>query len=510
MGKNTRTENTVRNVKAGVVNRVIIMVLPFVTRTLIIYLLGADYLGIGTLYTSILSFLSLAELGFSSSIVYAMYKPIAENDENAICALLKYFKKLYTIIGWVMLFVGTIIVPAVPYFINGDPPEGINVYILYYIYLINSVISYFFLGYRQSILQAYQRQDIITKISSVINPVFQILQILVIFYSRNFYAYAVVPLLSTVANNITNSLIVKKKYPNLVCKGQVSYEVKKTIKSKISGLLGTRLNSIVVHSADTLIVSAFLGLTATAEYGNYYIIFNTICGFIMIIFSSMTSSVGNKIVKDSIEENLKLFKTIEFGNVWLVGFCSVCLMCLYEPFMSIWVGSELCLGKVFSVLMALYFYLYEVQRTILTYKDAAGIWREDRFRPYCTMVVNLGSNIVLVKLIGIYGIVLSTIIAFAISLPWANKVLFETLFKFSGKENLFYILKGLLVTTLASIITFYLCNFLPINIEYLLIRITICMIVPNIVFWLFYNKCNEYNILRDMVLRRLKKCRIFK
>jgi len=154
-----------------------------------------------------------------------MYKPIAQNDKPMICALLNYYKKLYKIIGTIVLILGTVLVPVVPYFMKGGAPEGLNVYLLYYLYLINSVISYFFAGYRQSLLTAHQRTDITNKISTFVSIFIQLFQIIALYLTRSMYVYAVVPILGTVLTNILNYFVTSKKYPDIFCKGKIPNEI---------------------------------------------------------------------------------------------------------------------------------------------------------------------------------------------------------------------------------------------------------------------------------------------
>ena len=496
----TRTQNAIRNIAFGSLNRFVTLVLPFVTRTITLYLLGASFLGIGTLFSSILSFLSLTELGLGSAIVYSMYKPIAQNDTVALRALLNFYRKLYRVIGVIILTLGTALLPLVPFLMKGDAPDGINVYVLYYIYLINSVISYFFAGYRQSLLSAHQRVDITNNIATLVNLGVQMGQILALYLTRNFYVYALVPIGGTLVVNLVNSIITKKKYPEIKCEGKISEETKKAIKNKLGGLFGTKLNSIVVHSSDTIVISAFLGLTMTAQYGNYYYIMNAVCGFIMVFYSSLTAGIGNKLVSDSLEENYTLFKNLSFINLWLVGWCSICFLCLYEPFMKLWVGEELKLGVPFVLLMVGYFFIYEVQRTILTFKDAAGLWHKDKMRPYVSMLVNVISNVILVQVMGIYGIVVSTILAFLISVPWANHVLFKYLFKKSSLSNLLYMTKGFLITAVVGAITYGVCMLCGEGIWGVLTRLGICCILPNALFVIFFLRDKEFKYM----LHRIK------
>ena len=498
--KDTRTANATRNVIFGVINRFVTLVLPFVTRTIVLYLFGASFLGIGTLFSSILSFLSLAELGLGTAIVYTMYRPIAENDYIRLNALLNYYRKLYRIIGLVILVIGTLLVPAVPFLIKKDPPAGINVYLLYYLYLINSVVSYFFAGYKQSLLAAHQRNDITSNITTGVNLFVQFGQIFILYCTKNFYAYAIIPIIGTLITNALNSYITNKKYPNIKCTGEIDSVTRKGIYKRLSGLFGTKLNSIVVHSADVMVISAFLGLSMTAQYGNYYYIMNAICGFIMVMYSSLTAGIGNKLVTDSLEENYSFFKKLSFVNAWIAGWCSVCLLCLYEPFMHIWVGDKLKLGMAFVICMVGYFFVYTIQRTVLTFKDAAGLWSEDKLRPYVSMIVNIVSNLVLVRIIGIYGIVLSTIIAFTISLPWANYVLYKKLFKKPPIKNIIGILRYLLITLVAALPTYLICIKIPDGIGWFLCRAVICCVVPNLIFWLFFRKFNEYKYFKNIIL----------
>ena len=183
----SRTKNAERNIIFAFLNKMVSLVLPFLTRTIVIYILGAQVLGLNNLFTSVLSFLSLAELGLGTAIVHSMYKPIAEDDETTICALLGYYRKLYQIIGMTILLIGTLLLPFLPYLIKGSAPAGVNIYIVFYIYLLNTVLSYFLAGYKQCLLAAHQRSDITSKISIVANFVMRIAQIVILCIVQDYY-----------------------------------------------------------------------------------------------------------------------------------------------------------------------------------------------------------------------------------------------------------------------------------------------------------------------------------
>lgn len=480
------------NVFFGVLNKIFNCVLPFFSRTVVLYLLGSQYLGLGTLFTSILSFLSLTELGISSAINYAMYKPLAYGDYTEVGTLLNFYKKIYRIIGFVMLSIGLIIIPLIPYLISGYIPTDINISILYIIYLLSSVCSYFFCGYRTCLLSASQREDIVSKIGIVVLLFNNIGQIVVLCLFKNYYAFAIVPIIGAIVNNVSCTIVSKRLYPEIICQGKIDIKTKKALRKKISGLFGTKLNSVVVHQADALVISSFLGLETLAAYGNYYYIMNAISAFIIVVFTSLTASVGNKLAIDDIEDNYQLFKRISFLNSWMVGIACSCFISIYQPFMKIWTKGKLMLPMGVVVLLVIYFFVYQVQRTILTYKDAAGLWYEDRYRPYVSMICNLALNIFLVKIIGLYGIIISSIIAFLISLPWSNYVLYHFLFNRKSVLNLLEIFKWFFITVLACSLCYLLCSLFAENLIGIILRIFACLLVSNVIFIFVFRNRDEF------------------
>lgn len=108
------------NILSGLARILVSVLLPFILRTVIIRVLGAEYLGLNSLFTSILSVLSLAELGFSNAIIYSMYKPLASNNEDAVCSLMLYYKKVYRNIGITLLGIGFCLTPSITLFIKGE------------------------------------------------------------------------------------------------------------------------------------------------------------------------------------------------------------------------------------------------------------------------------------------------------------------------------------------------------------------------------------------------------
>lgn len=493
--QDSRTRNSARNVVFGISNKLITIFLPFVTRTISIRFLGFAYVGLSTLFTSILSFLSVAELGFGSAVVYAMYKPIADNDYSLVGAYLAFIKKIYRKIGFAILCLGLLLIPFLPYLVNQEAPGEINIYLIYSLYLFNSAIGYFASGYRQSLLSAYQRTDIIEKISIVVMVFVRLLEIIVLYATKNYYLFSAVQIIGTVATNIYLKWKTKEMFPEIACFGDISGERKAEVKQKIGGLIGTKLNSIVVHQADVLVISSFLGLSILGKYGNYYYILSAVSGIIVVAFNAITASVGNKIATNTIDEVYKLYKKISFLNMWIVGWSAICMVSLYEPFIRLWgrlAGEDLLLSSEIAISLTAYFYCFQIQRTNLVFKDAAGLWYEDRYRPYLTMIINLVANIILVRIIGLLGVILSSIIAFLISVPWCNAVVQRRLFNHPSHFGLLEMIKNAFISILVGFVTYSLCHLFPDSLGGMAGRAIICVLFPNAVLYAIYRNNSDF------------------
>lgn len=502
-----RSKNAVRNMIWGVVEKLASVLMPFVCRTVFIKVLGSEYLGLNSLFSSILQVLSISELGIGTAIVFSMYKPIANDDKDSLCALLNVYKKVYQIIGTIILVLGLAILPFLPKLIKGTYPPDINIYILYLIYLFNTVIGYYLFTYKQSLFSAYQRNDLLSKRATVINISSNLLQIILLLFTHNYYVYIVVLPLATIVTNLANAYLAKKMFPDIICKGKISVEEKKSIKKRIIGLLSFKIYNVIFTSVDTIVISSFLGLTPLAIYNNYYYIQTSIIAFLTIITSSITAGVGNKMITNSVEDNYKDFKNFTFANGWITSWCSVCLLCLYQPFIKVWIGGKYLFPFLTVYLMVLYFFLPRLTTMTYTYREAAGLWWEDRFRPLVATAVNLIVNIILVQFIGMNGVIISTLICTVfINIPWGSHILFKNYFKKSAKEYFGQLFYYLIITNVAGFATLLICNLLPENgIVYLIIKALICCVVPNLIFFVCYRKMKEFDYMKLFVSKFLNK-----
>lgn len=500
-----RTKNATRNIFFGVAVKIYQILGPFVLRTIFIYTLGMEYLGLNSLFTSVLSVLNLVELGVGSAMVFSMYKPIAEDNKEKICALMALYRFYYRIIGLVILVLGLIILPFVPKLITGTVPEDINIYILYLLNLSATVLSYWLFAYKNSLLSAHQRNDISSKITLIISTIQYVIQAVLLILVGNYYLYLVVTIMTTVLTNIITSIIVTKKYPQYKAKGKLDKKEISTINHRVMDLFTARLGGVVVNSADSIVISAFLGLTLLGMYNNYYYILSSVMGFISIIFNSCMAGIGNSLVTESLDKNYKDFRVMTFVVTWLIHISTVCFLCLYQPFMYMWVGKENMFDMLVVIMFCIYFYVCELSMIWATYKDAGGIWHEDRFRPLIGATVNLILNIFFVKVveIGIYGILLSTIVSYVcISMPWLINNLFKIMFKRNCREYVLETIKHIFWTAISCGITYGVCSIVPVTgITQIILNFIMCMTIPNLVLYIVFRKAEEFKCALGMVKR---------
>ncbi|MBE5905185.1 MAG: polysaccharide biosynthesis protein [Lachnospiraceae bacterium] len=508
--KNNRSVNAFRNMVAGFAMKITQILLPFLTRTVMIHVLGMEYLGLSGLFASILDMLNMVELGVGRAMVFSMYKPIAENREDTLCALMRLYKVYYRIIGLVVAIGGMLILPFIPRLIKGDVPADVSVYALYLLNLAATVLSYWLFAYKNSILSAHQREDIVSRVKLIIVVVQNGVQMLLLFLTHNYYTFVITVLVMQVITNITTAVIANRMYPQYVAKGKLPKAEVQKINAQIKDLFTSKIGGVVFSAADSVVISAFLGLQILGIYQNYYYIVNAIIGFVQIIYSATTAGIGNSIITETKEKNYRDFSKLTFFIAWIAGFCSCCFICLFQPFMELWVGKKGLLPMGMVLLLGVFFWIWELYRLINVYKDAAGIWHEDRFRPLIAAGVNLGLNITLVNICGLYGVILSTVLSVLfVGWPWAMHNVFSNLF--AKAYIIGYVAKLInyaLVSTVAIAITYTICGLVKGNLFFIVaVRACICVAVTNGLFWLAYCRTAEYMEMKQLVQSLLKKRR---
>lgn len=458
-----RTKHSIQNSVWGIIYRALHILFPILLRSVIIRSIGAEYVGLSGLFKSILSVLNLSEMGFASAVVFMMYKPIAEGDKPTIRVLMTLLRRVYRIVGFAILIIGCAVFPFLKILVKNDTGADVNYYLLYALYLFHTVVSYLMAAYRSSLFTAHQRSDIDYKIRIACTIAQYALQILVLFLTKNYYLYLLVFALMIIPQNISYYLASKRIYPDLYCEGNPTKEQVKTLTQKIGALLGHRIGNTVIFSIDSIIISAFLGISILTSYDNYNYVMSAIVTILKILLTSILASLGNKLVERSVDETYVTFKELTFIWICIVGWCSSCLLSLYQPFIRIWVGGKYLFDIDIVICMVCYFYFWQFRQMGVTMKDAAGLWEPDKLKPYIGMALNLGLSILFVKITkNTMGVQIPTIfVMLAVYFPWETYVLFKKLFERSCADYLRLIVKGTVTVAISSALTYFLCSLLP-------------------------------------------------
>lgn len=505
--KLARSQNAKRNIAFGVVNKIVTLFFPFIIRTVIIKEVGAEYLGLSSLFTSILQVLNITELGFSSAVVYSMYKPIADNDSEMLCAILNFYRKVYVVTGIVIAIVGCLLLPFLPKLIKGSIPAGANVYLLYSVHLFATVASYLLFAYKNSLLSAYQRTDVISNINTVVQLFASAVQLVLLICTKNFLHYTLVLIFSSIVNSILTEIASRRLFPEIYCKGKLSEWVRAEITEKVKGLLVNKLCQTSRNAFDSIVVSVFLGLALTAIYNNYFYIMYAVATLMGIITSSILAGVGNSIVTETQQKNYEDMKKINFIYMWFAGWCTVCLLCLYQPFTEFFFGKSMLLDFPAVILFCAYFYVLKMGDIRGTYSDARGLWWENRWRAVIEAVANLVLNFVLGKLFGIYGVIAATLLSlFFINFLWGSTILYKHYFtEIKVSEYYLHHLLYAMATAVACCATFFCCGTIAVRgMRGIVFRLVVCLLVPNLIYSVFYARFREFKIAREWLWKMVR------
>ncbi|MBO4838375.1 MAG: polysaccharide biosynthesis C-terminal domain-containing protein [Lachnospiraceae bacterium] len=498
------TKKTMRGIFFGTLNKIIKIVMPFVLRSILIHKIGTEYAGLSSLFTSILRVLNIAELGFASAAAYSLYKPVADEDTDKVCALLSFYRKIYRVVGAAVMIAGLMLLPFLEHLIKGGYPADINLKLLYIIYLLDSSASYFLFSYKNLVLNVYQRMDVISIINMTLHMIVYALQIIVLVVFRAYYVFVILQLVFTVVNNLTIARYVTKHFPQYKCRGVLPKTEKKDIVKNTYGMFLFKVCSATRNSLDTVFVSAFIGLTAATIYGNYYYIFAGVASIQTIIRESMQGGIGNKIAMNTPEKNHKDMLVFMYMYAWLSGAFTACMLCLYQPFVQIWVGKKLMLDEPTAIMFCVYFYVLSMGSIRFLYHQAAGLFWKKRYWTIAEALINVAGNYILVQLWGMFGVVCSTIISLlTVDFFYSTTIVYDYYFK-NGQIGVYFKKHGLylIITALGCTPAYLICR--QINIHGVLglaVRLVVCLAVSNAVFFTLYRRLPEYGDAKKIAQR---------
>lgn len=500
-----RKKSSILNMITAYLGQFSAAIISLVARLFFVRILGREYLGINGLFANVLTLLSLVELGVGPAIIYCLYKPIADEDHEKIKSLMALFQKVYVIIGVIILILGLSLTPFLSIFIK-EMPNIPYLKLIYCLFVLNSSISYFF-SYKKSLINADKYRYILPIYKYSIYLVTNVLQVIFLIVTKNYIVFLILQVISTLTENILVSRRADKMYPYLKDKNikKLDTETSNSIMKNTKAMIGHKLGGIIVRSTDNILISKIIGLVAVGLYSNYLLIINALDAISNQVFNSITASAGNLCVSSDKEQSNKIFKAILFANFMIYIVFSTVLLTVFNPFIELWLGKDMLFNTSIVIVIVLNFYLTGMRKSVLLFRDAMGLYYEDRIKPFIESIINLVMSIILAYKYGVIGVFIGTTISTVTTCLWLEPWI---LYKYGFKKPVGPYFKTYFVYTLISFISvglsYYLCSFITIiGLLGILLKLLISLII-SILFILLFRKTDEFNYIFS-VLKQTKK-----
>lgn len=504
----SRTNSAIKNIKFAIIGQIGGIIISFIARIFFLKYLSAEYLGVNSLFTNILTVLSFAELGFGTAITYSLYKPLAQKKSEEVKTLMDLFKKIYICVGLFILVVGIAMTPFLSFFIKEQLNVG-NLSLIFILFVINSSLSYFF-SYKRTLIIADQNRYIATIIRYIFYILMNVVQILILLLFKNYIFYLIIQILFTFAENVFISLKADKMYPFL--KEKNVKPLKKTTKKEIlkntRAMMMHKIGGIVVNAIDNIIISKYVGVIVVGLYSNYLLIKTGLETVLGQIFSSLSAGVGNLCVSSSKTKQYEIFKIIDFMTFVLFSITTTSFFIVSRPFITLWIGKDYVFPTITILLIAMNFYLTGMRKSVLTFREALGLFYKDRYKPFLEALINLVVSIVLASKFGINGVLMGTIASsILLTIEWEVYILYHYGFEmkvYSYYKNYFVYL---FLTIFFVIISYFIsCYISDMNIlVYLLLSVLVGIALPCMIIFIVYNKSYEFIYLKNIIIKKIKK-----
>ena len=457
----SRTKNSFRNSSVGSISQIISTILNFLVRTIFIYYLGSEYLGINGLFSNILYILNFAELGIGNAIIYKLYKPVANDDKEQIKTWIKFYRKIYMCIGIFVLIVGLLVIPFMPYIIKKAPNISESLILIYLLYLLETAGTYFF-GYKRSVFLVYERNYVNSLIDLSFSGLKSLIQALILVFTQNFILYLIVYVVSTIISNIYISIKANKEYPFLKEKTslRISKNEVKELWTNVKSLVMYKLGTTILSGTDNIIISMLIGIVAVGIYSNYSLIITAVSGVLWTALTGLTGSIGNLNTTDDNKKQEKIYNQTLFISCMLYGFAGVMMLVLLKPFIVLWIGEEYLLDDITVILLIVVLYLRGIAFASNVYRDTLGLFKQGRLAPLFCSIINIMLSVFLGKVMGIKGVFLATVISILITTFWyMPRIIYKEIFK----TNFLNYFKKMIIFTIPFILSYCILYFIFIN-----------------------------------------------
>lgn len=464
----------------------------FICRTVFARLLSAEYLGLGGLFSNIISVLSLSELGIGSVIIINLYKPIAENDEVRISRLMNFYRKAYNFIGCFVIACGFLLLPFLKFLVKSDTDIP-HLWLYFMLFVIQSASSYFF-AYKQSLLTASQKEYVCSLVRQGFNILMNVLQIVFLLITKQYVAYLLVSIATNLGSNVVISIITDRKYKYLkrYKKEKLAKDETRGMLKNVSSMMLHKVGNTVINSTDNILISSMVGVIYTGLYSNYLLIMNVVTQVVTIVLNAMSASIGDFNARKTVAERKELFDAMRMFSYWIFGMSAICFCCLYQPTIELWLGSEFLLSYDVVVIISVNFFINGIIRIPSTFCDVSGLYTKTKLKPILMAVINLAVSFVCLNLWGLVGVFIGTLVSYIAIAIWIDPYyLYREEFKLSLARYFLSLVINVGLVGAVGLITYVVVELIA---SYVL-KVMACLLVSNLLFFIAYFRTKDFRFI---------------
>jgi O-antigen/teichoic acid export membrane protein len=481
-------------------------------KTLFIKTLGIQYTGVSTLFTDILTVLSVAELGFSTAIAYALYRPLSDNDTLQISKIMNVYKWVYRCVAGGILLMGICCIPFLGFLVKDVPDIKENIALIFFLFVFKTSCSYLLI-YKATLLEANQQKNIVHKISIVFLVYSTTIESVILLVFNNYLLYLIISVINEILKNFIISKYSEKKFPLLKqpCTEKLSKPERKEMFGNVRALALYKISWALQKGLDSIVISALLGTGMVGFLSYYKLIVNNIDRLFGQVFEAMKPSVGNLAASETPDKQHEVFNFMSVASFAIGNFISVALLVLINPFIEIWLGKEYLLGMDIVCILTVNTYILTMVRPYECFRLANGLFVQGKYRPVIMFIINLGLAIPFAWWWGIFGVLLATVVSRVTTHVWYDPwLIYKHVFH---RPFINYILKRSLYLCIVAAncaATFFVCCFINTGAIYVdfIIKFFICTLLPNGIFWLLFHKTPEFKqgkmYVKSLIKRKKK------
>ena len=458
-----RTKKAYINAGVTLITHISQTLIGFVIQKMFIDYLGIDYLGYNSVFQNLLQMLNLADLGIGVAITSFLYKPLAVQDKRAISTLMYMYKKIYNILGIVVLSIGLFLTTIIGFIITD---ANCSLGYLRGLFLINlaGTVSTYYLAYKRTLLIADQKAYITSLIDTAIYFIMSLLQVIILIFFPNYILFLCITVTKNIVANIIISVQCRRRY-DLVGKefdDELMKEYKPQIVRYVKDVFISKIGAYVYYSTDNIIISVFKGSLLTGYLSNYTMIIGHLNIVVTQVLSSIQATFGNYI-NTTQDKNAKLRMTDNYFcvNFCIGNFCMICFVLLVQPFIKFFFGENLLLPFSTALWLGINLMLTILIQLPSQMFIICRLYKYDKPIIIVSAILNIVLSMMLVNIMGINGVLIGTFVTSLIYLFSR----FYIIAKYVYEIKYWYYVKKILMYGIISILSFSITNFVVRNLN---------------------------------------------